>query len=200
MERMTGGARRVLGAALLMALAAAAAPAAAQMSPEEEQRCVWSCLYNSPGAESRAYQQCVERMCTAPQAAQPRKLPRAQAPATPKAAWTAGGRGAGRFAGVEIPGKSFSFLCQRGGPGLIAIAGFGARTNGITLRIDKQAYDLRFVTENGILYTAASSPLLRALMNGGAVHVARQGASASFPLTGSTAAIRKALDGCGLKG
>lgn len=196
---MTDGARRALGAALLLALAAAA-PAAAQMSPEEEQRCVWSCLYNSPGAESREYQQCVARMCTAPQAAQPRRQPRAQAPAAPKAAWTAGGRGAGRYAGVEIAGKSFGFLCQRGGPGLIAIAGFGARGDGMTLRIDRQAYDLRFVTENGILYTAASSQLLRALMNGGAVHVARQGASASFPLAGSTAAIRKALDGCGLKG
>jgi hypothetical protein len=38
---------------------------AAQVDPMEEQRCVWSCLANSPGAESREYSDCVAQICTA---------------------------------------------------------------------------------------------------------------------------------------
>lgn len=196
------GAWRVLRALVVMAVVGAGGPVLAQ-GDDWEQRCVWQCLYNSPGAESRQYQQCVAQMCSAPPAqAQPKAQARGQqrAPAA-KSAWTSGRRGEARYAGVEIPGRSFSYLCQRGGPGLIALAGFGARTNGIGIRIDQQAYDLRFVTENGILYTAASSHLLRSLMNGSAVHVMRQGGeTASFPLAGSSAAIGKALRGCGLAG
>ncbi|WP_297973674.1 hypothetical protein [uncultured Amaricoccus sp.] len=183
-------------AALAMLLLAGALPARAQMDPEEEQRCVWQCLANSPGAESRQYQECVERLCmAAPPAAE---KPRAAVPAG--AAWTAGSgaRGGGWYAGVEIPGKSLSFLCRRGGPGLLAVAGLGGRADGVALRVDRQAFALRFVAENGILYAAADSPLLGALMGGSRAEVSARGGSATFPLAGSGAAIRKALAGCGL--
>ncbi len=175
--------------------------ATAQMSPEEEQRCVWQCLANSPGAASAEYNSCVQERCVEqPQAAEP---PASSAPSVPRAAWTSGaGKGGSHYAGVEIPGKSFSYLCKRGGPGLLAIAGLSRRADAISLRIDQQDYGLIFVAQNGILYTdaPAGSHLLRALLSGKTVHVTdtRAGASASFPLSGSGAAIRKALAGCGL--
>jgi hypothetical protein len=50
-------------AALGLLLAAGAA--AAQVDLMAEQRCVWSCLANSPGAASREYSDCVARLCTA---------------------------------------------------------------------------------------------------------------------------------------
>ncbi len=196
--------RDVVG--FFLAAAWMASPAVAQMSVEDdwEQRCVWQCLANSPGgAESQAYSRCVDEMCLAqPPARQPRA---AQPPAdqAPRAAWRSGaGAGGSHFAGVEIPGRSFSYLCKRGGPGLLAVAGLSKRADAIALRIDQQNYGLPFVAQNGILYTdaPAGSHLLRALLAGKTVHVSdtRSGASASFPLAGSGAAIRKALAGCGL--
>ncbi|MBP7000455.1 hypothetical protein [Amaricoccus sp.] len=189
------------GVALMFGLGlgvlAAVAPAwAQQMSPEEEQRCVWQCLANSPGADSRQYNDCVERMCVAPQAAQPR----AAAPA-PKAAWTAGGRpGTAQYAGVEIPGgRSLSFLCQVGGHGLLAIAGMGRSAEDVGVAIDGRGVALPFVAEKGILYTAASAPLLRSLMAGGGAQVRTRAGTASFPLAGSGAAIRQAASACGMK-
>jgi hypothetical protein len=184
-------------AAFLAAMAAGAGPAPAQMSPEEEQRCVWQCLANSPGAGSRQYDECVERMCMAGPADAP-------APeGAPRAAWTSGAtaRGDALYAGVEIPGgRSFSFLCRPGGPGLLAVAGLGGMPDGVGLRVDRQEYGLPFTSENGVLYAQAppGSQLLRALMNGGAVEVRSEEGSAAFPLGGSGAAIRAALAGCGL--
>lgn len=186
-----------LGVRALAAVAAlwlGGGAASAQMSAEEEQRCVWQCLYNSPGAESREYQDCVASICLAGEPAEPPA-------AAPSARWAAGaGSGGSHFAGVEIPGRSFSFLCQRGGPGLLAVAGMGTRSDGIAVRIDQQAYGLPFVAENGMLYTAAEPPLLRALMAGNVVQVTVGGDAAAFPLAGSAAAIRAALAGCGLAG
>jgi hypothetical protein len=188
-----------VGAAMLIMTMVGTGHAMAQMSPEEEQRCVWQCLANSPGgAASSAYNRCVEEMCVAqPHATQPNAAP------APRASWTSGaGKGGSHYAGVEIPGKSFSYLCKRGGPGLLAVAGLSRRADAIALRIDQQDYGLPFVAQNGILYTdaPAGSHLLRALLAGSTVRVSdtSSGASASFPLSGSGAAIRKAMAGCGL--
>jgi hypothetical protein len=190
-------------AMVVLAMVWGVPPATAQMSPEEEQRCVWQCLANSPGAASAEYDSCVQERCVAqPRAEQPPVSPAPASP-TPRAAWTSGaGKGGAHYAGVEIPGRSFSYLCKRGGPGLLAIAGLSRRADAIGLRIDQQDYGLNFVAQNGILYTdaPAGSHLLRALLGGKAVHVTdqRSGANATFPLSGSGAAIRKALAGCGL--
>ena len=181
-------------AAMVALLVATALPAWAQMSPEEEQRCVWSCLANSPGAESREYQQCVAEVCLGePSAPEP--------PAAPKAGWRAGaGEGGAWYAGVELPGASLSFLCSRGGPGLLAIAGLGAREEGTALAVDGRGYRLPFVARNGMLYTAADpgSPILKALRTGSVAEVTSRGGSAAFPLSGSGGAIAAALQGCGL--
>ncbi|MBX3597266.1 MAG: hypothetical protein KF874_06815 [Rhizobiaceae bacterium] len=168
--------------------------AAAQMNPEEEQRCVWQCLANSPGAASRQYQDCVDRMCTS---RPPEKIPLAT-PA-PRVVWKSGkGAGNSHFAGVESNGKSFSFLCKRGGPGLFAIAGFRGPADAMAFRIDGQDYGLPFIAQNGIYYTNATSHLIKALMSGKAVHIANKQTrvSGAFSLAGSSAAIGNALAGC----
>lgn len=96
---------------------------------EEQQRCVWSCLYNSPGADSTEYRACVRQYCenigavdAAPLAApqdglassvRPQARPDAAPPpdpaapslptfAAPAAAWTFGATsdGRGMFAGI----------------------------------------------------------------------------------------------------
>lgn len=188
------------GAVAVAGFLAAALPGWAQMSAEEEQRCVWSCLANSPGAESRQYQECVARICLGESAA-PGQQSRPAAPATPRAAWSAGaGQGGAWYAGVEIPGKSLSFLCRRGGPGLLAVAGLGARADGVAVQVDGRDYRLPFVSQNGMLYTAADpgSPILNALRSGSRAQVGSRGGSAAFPLTGSGSAISAALRGCGL--
>ena len=169
--------------------------AKAQMDPEEEQRCVWQCLANSPGAASREYQQCVDAMCVAPRTAPPT----AAAP-TPRVTWTSGaGKARGsHYAGVEIPGKSFSFICKRGGPGLLAIAGLRGPANAVAIRIDNQDYGLPFIVQNGLFYTNATPHLLNTLMSGKAIQVrnTQTRMDATFPLSGSGSAIRKALAGC----
>ncbi|HET9069819.1 MAG TPA: hypothetical protein VFN28_14335 [Amaricoccus sp.] len=181
-------------------LAAATLPARAQMDPEEEQRCVWSCLANSPGAGSAEYNACVARLCmgdAAPAEAQSQPA----APAVPRAVWTAGaGQGGARYAGVELSGRSLTFLCQRGGPGLMAVAGLGGDAQAVGVTVDGRAHRLPFVARNGILYTAADpgSPILGALLGGSVAEVATRGGSAAFPLAGSGAAIRSALKGCGM--
>lgn len=185
-----------------LALAGGGSPARAQMTPEEEQRCVWSCLANSPGAESRAYQQCVERLCLGPQTPQPQAAARRPGVAAPTAAWRASPvEGWTHYAGVQLPGdRSFSFLCQRGGLAVLAVGGLGAQPNGVELQIDDQSYGLRFVADKGMLYTPSTPHLQRALMGGSSVQVATQGGSARFPLAGSGAAIRAAMAACGLPG
>jgi hypothetical protein len=183
------------GWAAIAVLMAAALPVSAQMSPEEEQRCVWSCLANSPGgAAGRAYQQCVADICLGEPAAP-------EPSAAPKAAWRAGaGEGGAWFAGVELPGASLTFLCRRGGPGLLAVAGLGARDDGTAITVDGRGYRLPFVAQNGMLYTAADpgSPILGALRTGGVAQVSSRGGSADFPLAGSGGAIAAALKGCRL--
>lgn len=203
---MGGVVRRLApGAGLALVLAGALAGAAfAQMDPGEEQRCVWRCLADSPGAESRQYQDCVERMCVAGQPAEPAR-PRAAAPApAPKAAWAAGGRpGGSQFAGVEIPGgRSFRFVCPSPAShssGMVFVAGMDGRGGG-TLEIDGKSYRLMpLIAEKGPLIAIVTAPLLRALMGGSAAQVRTAAGAASFPLAGSGAAIRTALAGCGMK-
>lgn len=84
---------------------------------------------------------------------------------------------------------------------MIGIGGIGGRGDTVDFRVDQQSYGLPFVVRNGSLFTEVppQSHLLRALMTGRAVHVSDPGSgrSLSFPLTGSGAAIRKALAGCG---
>lgn len=184
--------------AAVAALMTGAAAAQAQMSAEEEQRCVWRCLADSPGAASKQYSDCVQRYCvpprqsTAPRAGKPRMR-----------GWTnhQTGNGAAHSAAIDTGSHSLSYICQRGGPGLLAIAGMGGRAQGVAIAVDGRGFRQNFVTRNGILYTDADagSPLLAALMGGNQVQVTGgDGVRTAFPLTGSGTAIRSAMAACGL--
>lgn len=204
--------RAVHRAGLLAALLLAgwAGPAAAQMSAEEEQRCVWQCLYNSPGAESRQYQQCVARMCTgepappaaAPRSAAPQAAPRQAAPA-PRGTWQTGrGQAGEHFAAIEVPGGAFTYICRPGGVAMLGIGGIGGSGAQVVLQVDRQPYRLRYRARNGVLFVDAPAPqVIGGLMNGTTVQVAdpQSGRRLSFPLAGSGAAIRTAMAGCGLR-
>lgn len=195
---MAAGWGRVALAALAAVMFGAAA-AQAQMSGEEQQRCVWSCLANSPGASSKQYNDCVERYCVAP-----RQSVAPKARTDPARGWTSHrtGNGAAHSAAIEAGGRSLSYICQRGGPGLLAIAGMGGGTRGVAVAIDGRSFRQNFVTRGGILYTDADpgSALLAALMAGNEVRVTgSDGRRAAFPLTGSGAAIRGAMAACGLR-
>lgn len=202
---------RIMSALSVLAAVWVALPAKAQVSESErlaaeaEQRCVWSCLANYGPASNPAYHDCVERMCLAPTPQpQSRGGQQSRGPAAPATGWTnaATPNGAAHSAVINAGGKSLHYICQRGGKGLIAIDGLGGPANGVGLRVDNQRFALPFVMQNGILYTAADPglALMRALMAGNTVEITgSRGQKAGFPLRGSSAAIRKAMAGCGIR-
>lgn len=185
---------------LLAALSLAAPAAFGQGGVDEAQLCVNQCLFNHGPVSNPAYHACVAQMCEAPGDDAPTQPQ--QAPA--RAAWqneTIPGGGA-HAASVTVDRRTLSYLCQRGGPGLLGIAGLGNTANGVGLTIDGRDFRMPFIAQNGVLYTAADrgSPLLASLMAGSSVQVANgQGQRASFPLNGSGSAIRRAMQGCGLQ-
>lgn len=188
------------GAAALVGATWLAGAAAAQMDPMEEQRCVWQCLANSPGADSRQYDDCVARMCVGEEP----PAPAAAALALPTAAWKAGAAAGGaHYAAVDVPNAAMTFVCTPDGAAQLGIAGAGSRADAVDFRVDDRVFRLRFVAKKGVLFTAAppGSPLLGALTGGAAATVLDKagGHAVSFPLTGSGAAIGAALAGCGLR-
>ena len=184
-------------ALLIPALLALAVPAALAQSTaerqraEEEQRCVWRCLADSPGAHSQQYQSCVQRFCVAPQAA-----PAPRQSSAPR--WTNHAQGNAHSAEVAAGNRRLSVLCSRGGQVLLGLSGFGGRADAVTLTIDGRAHRGSAVTRNGIHYAEASPAILRALMNGRQLQAAAGTGSTGFSLGGSGAAIRAAMSGCGL--
>ncbi|MEM6939212.1 MAG: hypothetical protein AAF943_03275 [Pseudomonadota bacterium] len=88
----------------LIVLIWSAWPAMAQQDAMALQRCIWSCLSNSPGAHSYQYEQCVARHC-APQAA------------PIQSAWWSGiaSDGVHRFAMTQAEqGIAFTYFCVPG--------------------------------------------------------------------------------------
>lgn len=182
----------------LLVACLAVLPAFPVIADDQGQLCVNQCLFHHGPASNPRYHACVAEMCeTGAPAMEP-----TQRQATPAGRWTnqTTQNGGAHSAAVEAAGKSFNYICQRGGPGLIGMAGFGSNTN-VTLQIGGQQFRPPSVAQNGILYTAADpgSALLGALLAGSSVEVAAGGQRASFTLTGSGAAIRKAMAGCGLR-
>ncbi|MBK4217338.1 hypothetical protein JJJ17_15515 [Paracoccus caeni] len=184
-----------IGAGVVMAQESAA---------ERAQICVNQCLYHFGPASNPAYHACVAEMCEAPAADEAMEAPR-QAPAAPRATWQnhATADGGGQSAAVDLGSHSLSYICQRGGPALLAVAGLGGSANGVSLSIDGRGLALPFIARNGVLYTAADagSTLLAGLMGGNSVEVTgANGLRVSFPLSGSGAAIRTAMQRCGITG
>ncbi|WP_295043823.1 hypothetical protein [uncultured Paracoccus sp.] len=184
--------------AFALAAAVLALPAVALSQQDDEQLCVNQCMFNHGPADNPAYHACVAQMCSGGQDAAP-SAP--SAPATGR--WTnhATANGGGHSAAVEAGGRSLNYLCQRGGPGLLGLAGFGGSTRGVCLRIGGQRFSPPAIAGNGILYLQADpgSPVLAALLGGSTVEVTAGGRQVAFPLAGSGAAIRKAMSACGLR-
>lgn len=168
-------------------------PLTPAMAQDQGQLCVNQCLFNHGPASNPAYHACVAQMCEE------------QAPlAAPETSgrWTTHrtANGGGHSAAIENGAMSFNFICQRGGPALIGIAGLG-QSGAVILQIDNQQFRPPVVAQNGVLYTAAEpgSVLVRALLGGSSLRVEAGGQQTAFSLAGSGAAIRSALAGCGLR-
>lgn len=189
--------KQILFAAAACLPALLGSPASAQIDVGEEQRCVWRCLADSPGAASRQYNDCVERMCVAPKPAAPK-------PAAPRAdAWRhSGNRGAAQMASVTVGASTLAYVCQRGKPGVIGVSGLPGPDSAVQVTVDGRAIGARFATQGGTHYTVAGpgSALIGALLAGNSAQFRNPAgrSSSTFPLAGSGAAIRAAMAGCGL--
>lgn len=158
-----------------------AAPAVAQTEDPmmEQQRCVWSCLANSPGNDSPEYNACVKQYCEeigaepAPQEAAPQKSIRpakrptaAADPATPALpglaaapdatkGWVMGDTsdGKGHFAGTKDAalGSSLNWLCGHGVQSLLALAPYSGDGK-VVATVQGRAKEVTLQVENGVGY------------------------------------------------
>lgn len=188
---------------IALAAAAQAGPVAAQAdvedSPEMEmQRCVWSCLANSPGADSAEYNACVARLCDdgaaepAPQTNQP-------------SGWTVGvtSDGRGHYAGVADPQvqTQLFYMCDAAGQSLLKFQGISGEGIVAVLTIDGVPQSVPFLSDGTSLYALApvDGPLFAALLRGRSLSL-RDGPQGpgvgDYSLTGSSQAIARARSGC----
>lgn len=129
---------------LMVALAILVTPAsaAAQSDPMEQQRCVWSCLANSPGNTSPEYHQCVRTYCAGEDVT-------AQRTATGTGAWSSGlaSDGFTRFAGLATPdgtGRGVYYMCNPRGDSYLMLFAMDARPGMFQLVIDGRGYRMPF--------------------------------------------------------
>jgi hypothetical protein len=91
-------------AATLCLLALQSVPALAEPEYMEVQRCIWRCMHNSGGANSPAYQACVQRQCN--------DAPGKKGKQSSRASWTYGEHPRlGLSAHVEIGEEAFGVAC-----------------------------------------------------------------------------------------
>ncbi|WP_143710395.1 hypothetical protein [Tabrizicola sp. TH137] len=186
----------------LTALLAAPPVLAQEVDPMAEQRCVWSCLANSPGAESDEYAACVARLCEAmgqvtatepeglalsprPQPRPPQSLPQEAGavpppmPETPLEAegWTfgPGEGGQGMFAGTSDPvtGVRVDWLCGKGRPSVLALSPYAGGAR-VTVTVDGRVREVDLVIEGEAGYApiGLSDPLFLHLASGPEFEVA----------------------------
>ncbi|RQP05126.1 MAG: hypothetical protein D1H97_14675 [Paracoccus sp. BP8] len=174
-------------------------PARAQM--DAGQLCVNQCLFHHGPASSPAYHACVAEICEGKgQVSGGQAAPSRQRPAGP--AWVSGvaGGGQGRYAGIESGRHSLSYMCKRGESGILAVEGMAGSGRSLAIRVDGTSFRPQFISRGGMRYTSAArdSALLRALLSGNAVEISDDRGRVRFSLSGSGAAIRAAMAGCGL--
>lgn len=126
---------------LLICLAAQTSQAQSG-DPMEQQRCIWRCLADSPGASSPRYHQCVERLCVEPSA------PQYKAPAT-ATLWKSGvaADGVTRFAGVDVGqegGPGFYYMCDRQGQSYLMLFRHQGPPGMMRFRIGAQDFTVPF--------------------------------------------------------
>ena len=180
----------------------AAAQAMVDDAAMEEQRCVWSCMANTPDwSDNPAYNACIAQQCDA-----------APAPATGPApgsadgllgSWSVGRANDGRpYAAVTIPsedGDTGIFVQCGGGRGSLALGGFDGGIFDMGLEID----GVRFAVPAGpngypeVAITRSSS-LLAALRQGASAGVVTADGriNLTFTLRGSSAALARLGGDC----
>ncbi len=187
--------KRIAWLAMMAALVPLSGAAQSDDGPEWElQRCIWRCLANSPGAESREYEQCVSAFCSEGPAAAP------AVQAVPSGAWFASGTGDGQgnLAGISDPrtGAAFYLICGPDGRRNLALFGPEGPEATLTLQVDGQAFARTFVPHAGGYYAAlpADAPEIAALRSGRAMALRNAAGGTLFEagLTGAGAAIAAA--------
>ncbi len=185
------------------ALAVTGGAAFAQSAEEELQRCIFRCLYNSPGAESPEYNQCVETQCVAQDSQSSSVWQSTQLfPDNPP---YLDGRVAS--ASTNDGALSISYLCGRDGDSSMLLDGQVLRSTPV---LNGREHSIRFVVDGvsthwlggseyeGALYVAVTQthPLLQAMMGGSTLNIDMPGYSTTASLQGSADAIGGALSYC----
>lgn len=170
---------------------------AAQGDPMALQRCVWSCLANSPGAESLQYNQCVETRCVAPPQQQ-------SAPSLPnfRSDWQVGlaSNGVHHYAGTQAEqGYAFNYFCTPA-ESYFVLADLPIEAGQYRLLIGSVEYLVPFDRKRGALTVdiPPGSAFMQAMQGGGWLtvqdmnrrHVIR------FSLAGARNALNTAVGRC----
>ncbi|WP_207537402.1 hypothetical protein [Sabulicella rubraurantiaca] len=177
-------------------LCATAMPAAAQPDPMIEQRCVWSCLAQSNGADDPRYRACVEQMCSG-LGVRPRSAPRRAEPVRAlDPAWRVKPQsGRPTAAGICVPeGMCLEIACAAPGAVRLRLDPASERfppSHLLLLRVDGQDFHLTAPPpdRDGLLAWEATPPLLAALRNGASLELLTGRGRVPFSLRGSAAAV-----------
>lgn len=108
--------RKILVAFTMLATISAASPAYTQEDPMQVQRCIWSCLSDSKGADDPAYHRCVARHCaeeTVPQSDAATASQQARKAHKVLGAWVYGDHPVlGRSAHVQTKAGAIGLTCE----------------------------------------------------------------------------------------
>ncbi len=204
-----------MGRILLVLLLLFSGPVGAQSGDVGQmQRCIWSCLSNSPGAASYQYNQCVETFCSSMRTPvqTPQRAP-VQAPVQiqpPVRAITPGGwnggvatNGTSYFAGIYHPsgdGRGLFYICNRQRESYVALIGVDTPEGIVQFVFSDLQYQIPFDRKRGDLSAdlAPVSQFMRNLSGTGTVRIAdvRGNVLMDLGLHGAGAAIRWAASAC----
>ena len=179
---------------ILVFLVGAVRTAAAQDDPMVLQRCIWSCLANSPGASSPQYNLCVEERCVESQ-----QQPASAAPSD----WHAGiaSDGLHRFATTPAEqGYAFTYFCSPG-QSYFVLDSLPNPAGQYRLIIGTIEYLVPFDRVRGALSVniPPASPFMDGVRRGGdwlTVQTMQRGHVIRFSLRGADTAIGDAIEAC----
>lgn len=171
----------------------------AQMAdPMALQRCIWSCLSNSPGAHSPQYHQCVNQYCNAQQRAP-------LAPVAPAEPWKHGlaSDNVSHFAGQTATAGGnvgFYYFCKPRSESYLALFGVFQQPGPLRLTIGSRSHTVYFNRARGQLTASvpAQGPLISDLSRGQwlSVRTASGRSVMEVPLQGASTALYSATASC----
>lgn len=168
--------------------------AEAEQDPMDVQRCVWSCLANSPGASSPEYEQCVQRHCTG--FSQP-------APGPVRSDWQGGvaSDGVHRYATTPAEqGYALTYFCSKT-QSFFTLDHLPVPPGQYRLIVGNVEFLVPFDMARGVLSVNIPpvSPFMDGLRQGGdwlTVQNMQRGHVIRFSLRGADAAIGQAIEAC----